>query len=109
MASPSRRSALCAGTRVGKAQDMGYVFNVGPEVEFYYFKDAEGTELLDRGGYFDLTSLDYASDLRRTPCSPLRRWASPWSTAITRTAPSQHEIDLRFHRRPVHGRRGHDL
>ena len=30
---------------VGKAQDMGYVFNVGPEVEFYYFKDAEGTEL----------------------------------------------------------------
>ena len=44
---------------------MGYVFNVGPEVEFYYFKDAEGTELLDRGGYFDLTSLDYASDLRR--------------------------------------------
>ena len=50
---------------VGKAQDMGYVFNVGPEVEFYYFKDAEGTELLDRGGYFDLTSLDYASDLRR--------------------------------------------
>ena len=52
---------------VGKAQDMGYVFNVGPEVEFYYFKDAEGTELLDRGGYFDLTSLDYASDLRAHP------------------------------------------
>ena len=30
-------------------------FNVGPELEFYYFKDAEGTEVLDRGGYFDLT------------------------------------------------------
>ena len=50
---------------VEKAQEMGYAFNVGPELEFYYFKDAEGTEVLDRGGYFDLTSLDYASDLRR--------------------------------------------
>ena len=62
---------------VGKAQDMGYVFNVGPEVEFYYFKDAEGTELLDRGGYFDLTSLDYASDLRRDTVLTLEKMGIP--------------------------------
>ena len=50
---------------VDRAADMGYVMNVGPELEYYYFKDDKGTEVLDRGGYFDLTSLDYASDLRR--------------------------------------------
>ena len=50
---------------VQRALDMGYVLNVGPELEFFYFKDQHSTEVLDRGGYFDLTSLDYASDLRR--------------------------------------------
>ena len=78
---------------VGKAQDMGYVFNVGPEVEFYYFKDAEGTELLDRGCYFDLTSLDYASDLRRDTVLTLEKMGIPVETVITRTAlPSTRSI-----------------
>ena len=30
------------------------------------------------------------------PSTRSRRWASRWSTASTRTAPSQHEIDLRY-------------
>ena len=81
---------------VGKAQDMGYVFNVGPEVEFYYFKDAEGTELLDRGGYFDLTSLDYASDLRRDTVPTLEKMGIPVEYSHHENGPSQHEIDLRF-------------
>ena len=81
---------------VGKAQDMGYVFNVGPEVEFYYFKDAEGTELLDRGGYFDLTSLDYASDLRRDTVLTLEKMGIPVEYSHHENGPSQHEIDLRF-------------
>ena len=41
-----------------KAADMGYIFNVGPELEYFYFRDSHGTEPLDRGGYFDLTSLE---------------------------------------------------
>ena len=81
---------------VGKAQDMGYVFNVGPEVAFYYFKDAEGTELLDRGGYFDLTSLDYASDLRRDTVLTLEKMGIPVEYSHHENGPSQHEIDLRF-------------
>ncbi len=75
---------------------MGYVFNVGPEVEFYYFKDAEGTELLDRGGYFDLTSLDYASDLRRDTVLTLEKMGIPVEYSHHENGPSQHEIDLRF-------------
>jgi Zn-dependent oligopeptidase len=48
-----------------KAADAGYTFTVGPELEYYYFKSAQEPEVLDSGGYFDLTGLDYASDLRR--------------------------------------------
>lgn len=81
---------------VDKAADMGYVFNVGPELEFYYFKDAEGTEVLDRGGYFDLTSLDYGSDLRRDTVLTLEKMGIPVEYSHHENGPSQHEIDLRF-------------
>src|SRR6476659_11205622 len=56
---------------VRRAQDMGFdVFNVAPELEYYYFKDGEvvpgeGPVPLDSGGYFDLTTLDAGSDIRR--------------------------------------------
>ena len=79
-----------------KAREMGYVFNVGPELEFYYFKDAQGAEVLDRGGYFDLTSLDYASDLRRDTVLTLEKMGIPVEYSHHEMGPSQHEIDLRF-------------
>ena len=45
---------------------MGFdTFNVGPELEYFLFKDKHGTEVLDEGGYFDLTTLDAGSDVRR--------------------------------------------
>ncbi len=45
---------------------MGYDhFYLGPELEYFYFRGSDGTEVLDKGGYFDLTTLDEASDLRR--------------------------------------------
>lgn len=81
---------------VARAQDMGYVFNVGPEVEFYYFKDDTAPEPLDRGGYFDLTSLDYASDLRRDTVLTLEKMGIPVEYSHHENGPSQHEIDLRF-------------
>ncbi|MDO8716806.1 MAG: glutamine synthetase beta-grasp domain-containing protein, partial [Dehalococcoidales bacterium] len=48
-----------------RAADLGYIFYVGPELEYFYFKDAKGTEPLDAGGYFDMMPLDMATDLRR--------------------------------------------
>ena len=36
---------------VQRALDMGYVLNVGPELEFFYFKDQHSTEVLDHGGH----------------------------------------------------------
>src|SRR6266568_3080736 len=51
--------------QIARAQDMGFTFYLGPELEYFYFRNSEGTEGLDQGGYFDLTPLDVASDLRK--------------------------------------------
>ena len=51
---------------VERASSMGFdKFFVGPELEYFYFRDSKSTEVLDEGGYFDLTTLDAGSDLRR--------------------------------------------
>ena len=68
---------------VGKAREMGYVFNVGPELEFYYFKGPEGTEVATSTSRASTTPQTCAA----TRCSRWRRWASLWSTATTRTGP----------------------
>lgn len=81
---------------VRKASEAGYSFIVGPELEYFYFKDAEGTEVLDRGSYFDLTSLDSASDLRRDTVLTLEKMGIPVEYSHHEKGPSQHEIDLRY-------------
>ena len=54
-----------------RAAKLGYTFNVGPELEYFYFQKSTGKpEALDQGGYFDLTPLDVAIELRKqTVCS----------------------------------------
>jgi glutamine synthetase len=79
-----------------KAQDMGYTFNVGPELEYFYFKTPDKPETLDRGGYFDLIPLDYASDLRRETILSLEAMGIRVEYSHHEVAPSQHEIDLRY-------------
>ena len=48
-----------------RAQDLGFTFYVGPELEYFYFRGPEDLTPLDNGGYFDQMPLDVASDLRR--------------------------------------------
>jgi glutamine synthetase len=79
-----------------KAADMGYTMYVGPELEFFYFANSEGTQVLDKGGYFDLTPLDVASDLRRETVLTLEKLGIPVEYSHHEVAPSQHEIDLRY-------------
>ncbi|MFH1057705.1 MAG: glutamine synthetase family protein [Pseudomonadota bacterium] len=79
-----------------KAADLGYTMNVGPELEFFYFKDSKSTEFLDYGGYFDLTPLDVASDLRRDTILALEKMGIAVEYSHHEVAPSQHEIDLRY-------------
>ncbi len=81
---------------LARAKQMGYAFYVGPELEYFYFKDSEGTETLDSGGYFDLTPLDVAMDLRRETIFVLEEMEIPVEYSHHEVAPSQHEIDLRY-------------
>jgi glutamine synthetase len=79
-----------------KAADLGFTMYLGPELEFFYFKDSLGTEVLDRGGYFDLTPLDVATDLRRDTILALQDLGIDVEYSHHEVAPSQHEIDLRY-------------
>lgn len=79
-----------------KAADLGFTFYVGPELEYFYFKDKNGTEPLDEGGYFDLTPLDIASPLRRDTILVLKEMGIPVEYSHHEVSPSQHEIDLRY-------------
>jgi len=81
---------------IKRAEDMGYTYYVGPELEFFYFKDEKSTEGLDAGGYFDLTPLDIASDLRRDTILSLENLGIDVEYSHHEVAPSQHEIDLRY-------------
>jgi glutamine synthetase len=81
---------------VKKAADMGFTMYVGPELEFFYFADDQDTEIIDKGGYFDLTPLDVASDLRRETVLTLEKMGIPVEYSHHEVAPSQHEIDLRY-------------
>ena len=80
-----------------KAQDLGYTFYVGPELEYFYFKSSEGKPVgLDAGGYFDLTPLDSATELRRETILALEALGIHVEYSHHEVAPSQHEIDLRY-------------
>src|SRR6059058_2860661 len=49
-----------------RMRELGFdTFNVGPELEYFLFKDDSGTETLDEGGYFAMTTMDAASELRQ--------------------------------------------
>jgi len=79
------------------AADLGYDMYVGPELEYFYFGDCESPlKSLDSGGYFDLTPLDVASDLRRDTILTLEEMNIDVEYSHHEVAPSQHEIDLRY-------------
>ncbi len=80
-----------------KATDKGYTFYVGPELEYFYFKDnSPSLGLLDNTGYFDLTPQNVAVDMRRTTVQMLQKMGIAVEYSHHEVAPSQHEIDLRY-------------
>jgi glutamine synthetase len=79
-----------------KAADLGYIYYVGPELEYFYFKDSKGTEPLDVGGYFDMDPHDAANDLRRDTVLALEDLGIAVDKSHHEVATSQHEIDMRY-------------
>ena len=80
------------------AHELGYQFYVAPDIEYFYFdppsKDSRPVPL-DEGGFFDLTSTDITSSLRKETIRTLETMSIPVEYSFHEDAPSQHEIDLR--------------
>jgi glutamine synthetase len=81
---------------LAKAAEKGYTSYLGPELEFFYFKDNKGTETLDEGAYFDAPPLDLANDWRRQTIFALEKLGVRIEYSHHEVAASQHEIDMRY-------------
>jgi len=83
-----------------KAKEMGYVFKVGSECEFFLFKtDQEGNPTLlpsDKAEYFDVAPLDQGENTRREICLTLEQMGFEIETSHHESAHSQHEIDFKY-------------
>jgi glutamine synthetase len=80
-----------------RMKEMGFeTFNVGPELEYFLFRDDKGTETLDEGGYFAMTTMDAAGELRQETVRALESMGIPIEYVHHEVGPSQHEIDMRF-------------
>ncbi len=80
-----------------RMESLGFdTFNVGPEAEYFLFKDEKGTETLDEGGYFAQTTMDAATSIRRDTIRALESMGIPVEYHHHEVGPSQHEIDIRF-------------
>lgn len=79
-----------------KISEKGYTFYLGPELEYFYFKNSKCTEVLDMAGYFDSRSVDMGGNLRRETIFALQDMGIQVEYSHHEVAPSQHEIDLRY-------------
>lgn len=91
----------CLARVSAAAQDKGYVLNVGPKIEYFYFdRSRHGVDVrptpLDNAGYFDLTASDSATDLRRSTTLMLERMSIPIQYSYHALAPSQNAVELRY-------------
>ncbi len=89
---------FCLKKVLKEAESMGYIYNTGPELEFFLFKKNNGkVEPLphDSGGYFDLI-LDDAFDIRKDMIRMLENIGLNVETSHHEVAPGQHEIDFEY-------------
>ncbi len=82
-----------------EADEMGFRFSVGPECEFFLFHvDEEGrptTRTHEIGGYFDVSPIDHAENVRRDIILNLEDMGFVVQASYHEMSPGQHEIDLR--------------
>lgn len=84
-----------------EAEELGFTaFNVGPEPEFFLFKNDEKgeptLELNDKGGYFDLAPTDLGENARRDIVLELEDMGFEIEASHHEVAPGQHEIDFKY-------------
>lgn len=85
---------------VKEAADLGYVFEVGPECEFFLFNTDENamptTITHEQAGYFDLGPVDFGENARRDMVLTLEDMGFVVEASHHEVAPAQHEIDFRY-------------
>ena len=85
---------------LARAKDMGYTFNVGPELEFFLFHYDDNckptTFAHDEGGYFDLEPVGQGEDIRREISFALEAMGFEIEASHHEVATAQHEIDFKF-------------
>ena len=82
-----------------EAAKMGFIYNTGPELEFFFFRTENSRPTLathDSAGYFDLSTIDLASDIRREITVALESFGINVEMAHHEVADGQHEIDFRY-------------
>ena len=83
-----------------EAKELGYTFNVGPECEFFLFRnDDQGKPTLqtfDDAGYFDMGPVDPGEDVRRDIVLTLEQMGFEIEASHHECAPGQHEIDFKY-------------
>jgi glutamine synthetase len=83
---------------LNSARELGYQFYIAPDIEYFYFDPPKVDSRpvpLDEGGFFDLTSNDITSSLRKETIRTLETMSIPVEYSFHEDSPSQHEIDLR--------------
>lgn len=84
--------------QLDRAAKLGYIFNVGPELEFFLF-NKENHKLLplphDKAGYFDQTT-DLAVEIRQEMTKALAGFGIDVEALHHEVAVAQHEIDFRY-------------
>jgi glutamine synthetase len=81
---------------IAKGAEKGFTFNIGPELEYFYFKNNGSVEAMDSGGYFDYATIGQGTILRKKTCRNLENLGVPVECSHHEVAPSQHEIDLKY-------------
>jgi len=80
-----------------EAEEMGYSYKTGPEMEFFLLKKDDGLHTLphDKAGYFDMT-MDQAYEIRREMTSMLQIMGIDVEATHHEVGIGQHEIDFRY-------------
>ena len=85
---------------VAEAKEMGYVFDVGPECEFFLFHTNDDglptTISHEKATYFDLSPLDLGENARRDMVLTLEDMGFEIEESHHEVAPAQHEIDFKY-------------
>lgn len=85
---------------IKEAEELGFDYNVGPELEFFLFKPREDNELApithDVAGYFDYSPRDLAGDVRKEIILALELLGMEVETSHHEVAPGQHEISFKY-------------